>query len=214
MNNLKFLLLSFVFLITSCGATIKNTWVKEGYTPRSFNNILVLNISKDRNIRSAYERAAVTLFKADGVNSTPGMEVFPLKENLEKISPKTIENRILEGNYDAILISSVVGVELRNKSDYFYENQLRSYYYPYASPYRDYIKHTYVYSHTSDFDREERQYVVESRLFDAKETSKEKAIIWSGSTKISNPTELENVAEQYAQLVVHSLLKEGIVLKP
>lgn len=203
-----------VLLLSGCASTIKNTWVKEGYSPKKFDNILVLNISNVKKIRSAYEKATVELLEYDGIGATKGYDVFPLNEDFKSVSSKTIEKRVMEGNYDAILVSSVVGVDVRNKSDYFYENNTNSYYYPYASPYRDYIKHTYVYAHTSDFDREERQYLVESRLFDVSKKNKEDAVIWSGSTKISNPTELENVAEQYAQLVVHTLIKDGIILKP
>ena len=213
MNYIKLTLAGLVLLLSSCGATIKNTWVKEGYTPSSFNNILILNISKNHKIRSAYEKAAVSLFEADGIGATAGLDIFPLNEDFEKLTSKTIEQRIRKGRYDAVLVSSLVGVDLRNKSDYFYENNLRTNY-PYASPYRDYIKHSYIYAYTSDFDRQERQYVVESRLFDVNEASVEEAIIWSGTTKISNPTEQDQVAEQYAQLVVHSLIKQGIILKP
>ncbi len=214
MRILKITPITLLLLLSSCASTMKNTWVKEGYNPKTFKNILVLNISKNKKIRSAYEDAAVQLFEAEGIGATEGFNVFPLDENFENVSSKIIEKRVMQGNYDAVLVSTVVDVEIRNKSDYYYENNIRSYYYPYTSPYLDYIKHTYVYAHTSDFDREERQYMVESRLFEVKASNKDDAIIWSGSTKISNPTQMDNVAQQYAQLVVHSLIKGGIILKP
>lgn len=210
---MRYLLLStlgLLFLLSGCGATIKNTWVKEGYTPKSFKNILVLNISKNKNTRSAYEKSAVVLLENEGFGASTSLELFPLDEDFEKVSSKTIQERIASGNFDAVLVSALVDVDVRNKSDYYFENNINNYN-TWNSPYKDYIKHNYMYAHTSDFDREERQYLVESRLYDVKEGNKEDAIIWSGNTKISNPTDLESVAKQYAQLVVHTLIKDQII---
>ena len=116
MKLFKLLSLCAVVLLSGCASTIKNTWVKEGYTPKKFENVLVLNISNNKKIRSAYEKAAVELFEYDGIGATKGFDVFPLNEDFKSVSSKTIEKRIKEGNYDAILVSSVVGVDVRNKT--------------------------------------------------------------------------------------------------
>ncbi len=204
----------FVLLIvTSCGSAMKYTWTKEGYSGKHFDKILVIGATKNLASRSAFENNVVKLLAEKGITAQNSLQAIPPIQDITQISEEKIVDAVKAGNYDGVIVATLIDVntqEVRESGTPMYGPMYggRGYY---GYGYGRYIYSGYNYMYTPDYYRQQKIYVVESRLFDAKAESAEKALIWSGQSNITDPSSFESGASSYAKTVVKSLLKSKMI---
>ncbi|MEN8117737.1 MAG: hypothetical protein ABFS16_12200 [Bacteroidota bacterium] len=199
--------LVILFFLSSCVSTMKYTWTKENYEGKKFNNILVLAIAKNLEARTVFENTVVKALADDGINATNSLELFPPVVSVDKLSEEAIESKIRAGKYDAVIVSTLVDVNSQDVYEY------DDYYYPVPYRYRRHIYYGYGYSYNPGYYRQERTYVLESRLFDTAEPTMGEAIIWSGQSEITDPSSYESGSKEYAYSMVKTLLQSEVLKK-
>jgi hypothetical protein len=204
-NRIVLVIIASLFL-WSCASTMRHTWVKENYEGKHFENILVMGVTQNLEARLAFETTVVELLKKNGIKASNSFTLFPPGKTLNSLNEEQIENKIKSGNYDAVIVSSLINV---NKQE-VYERGTDSYY-PVHYRYSRYIYSSYSYSYSPDYYRMQKSYVVGSRLFDTSASKKEDAIVWSGQSDITDPSSYESGAKQYATSLVKTLLKSNII---
>lgn len=207
---LSLVILSFLW---SCTTSMKYTWTKENFEGKKFDKILVLTISKNLKSRTLFENTVVKLLATEGINATNALSIFTPVENMKEITEAEIEKRIKSGGYNAILITSLININTRdlhvNNTNYY--PYMYGGYYGYS--YRSYIFSSYNYMYSVDQYREEKTYVLETRLYDVSETEQKEAVVWSCQSELVDPSGLESASNTYSKKLVKTLIESGTILK-
>lgn len=211
MKNLKFLsTLTFTFLLLSCSSTMKNTWTKADFTGKKFNNILVVGATKNLESRNTFESIVVALLAENGMKAKTSLDIFPPVKDVNELAEDKIIEKIKNGNYDAVLVASLVNVntqDVRESGNYYGGGT----YMPVRYGYGRYIYSSYNFAYSPDYYRQQTTYVLESRLFDTSENSKEEALVWTGQSNVTDPSSYESASKNYAKKLVKSLLDSKIL---
>lgn len=201
-------LIAMTFL-WSCATSMKYTWTKENFEGKKFDKILVLTITKNLKSRTLFENTVVEYLKEEGINATNSLSVFTPVESNDDLTEEEIESRIKNGNYDGVIITSLIDI---NKQDVQVSN---SSYYPraYGYGYRGYIYSGYGNLYNQDYYREQKTYVLESRLYDVNQPDIKDAIVWSGQSELTDPSSSESASKTYSNTLVKTLLESGLIKK-
>ncbi len=205
MKILKLIAATVLLLsISSCGSTMKNTWTKEGYSGKNFEKILVIGISRNVDSRTVFENTVVKLLGNKGITAHNSLEAIPPVKDITQMSKERIVAAVRDGNYDGVIVSTLLIV---NSEDILQSTSMGKMNYGFGG----YIYAGYNTMYTPDYYREQKSYVLETRLFDANEESAEKALVWSGESKLTDPGTFEAAAALYAENVVEILVNSALV---
>jgi hypothetical protein len=193
-----------LLIISSCGSTMKNTWTKEGYSGKNFEKILVIGISRNVDSRTVFENTVVKLLGNKGITAHNSLETIPPVKDITQMSKERIIAAVRNGNYDGVIVSTLLIV---NSEDILQSTSMGKMNYGFGG----YIYSGYDTMYTPDYYREQKSYVLETRLFDANEESAEKALVWSGESKLTDPGTFEATAAMYAENVVEILVNSALV---
>ncbi len=202
-------LIAMTFL-WSCATTMKYTWTKESFEGKSFEKVLVLTLSKNLKSRTLFENTVVELLADEGINATNGLSVITPVEDVKKLTETEIEKRIKDGGYDAVLVTTLIDINTRDVqvTNYNYYPYMYGGYYGYG--YRSFIYSNYNYMYNNQY-REEKIYVLETRLYDVSEANQKEAVIWSGQSELVDPSGSESASKQYSNTLVKTLIESGII---
>ncbi len=202
-------LIAMTFL-WSCATTMKYTWTKESFEGKSFEKVLVLTLSKNLKSRTLFENTVVELLADEGINATNGLSVITPVEDVKKLTEAEIEKRIKEGGYDAVLVTTLIDVNTRDVqvNNYNYYPYMYGGYYGYG--YRSFIYSNYNYMYNNQY-REEKIYVLETRLYDVSEANQKEAVVWSGQSELVDPSGSESASKHYSNTLVKTLIESGTI---
>lgn len=196
-------LVSMLFL-WSCSTPMKYTWTKEDYEGRKFNRILVMVEAQSQQGRLNGENAIVEQLANSGITAMNSTQVFPPNENHGELSEDEIEARILAGGYDGVLITTLVDAQSREVRE-----GGGTYYQPVHYRYGRYARSGYVHMREPEYYREERTYVLETRLFDVADKATKESVVWSGQSELTDPSSAESAAKSYSKTLVKTLVESG-----
>ena len=198
-------LFALIFLM-SCASPMKYTWTKDGYQGKEYKKILVISEAKTQQGRLNSENAIVETLAKNGLTATNSVDVFKMNEDIQSLSEDEIENRILNGGYDGVLISSLVDAKSR---------QVRegggSYYAPTSYRYGRHVRAGYGHMREPEYYREEKTYVLETRFFDVSDSATKESVVWSGQSELTDPSSAESAAKSYSKKLVKTLLESGTI---
>ena len=199
-----------VTFLWSCSTTMKYTWTKENFEGKKFDKVLVLTLSKNLKWGTLFENTVVQYLGEEGVNATNGLNVFTPVEDVSKLTEEEIESRIKNGNYDAVLVTTLIDINTRdvqvNNTNYY--PYMYGGYYGYG--YRGFIHSNYNYMYNQSY-REEKTYVLETRLYDVNEANQREAVVWSGQSEMVDPSGAETASKAYADKLVNSVIESGTI---
>jgi hypothetical protein len=198
-----------IFQLFSCGSTMQNTWTKENYETKSFEKILVIGAFNTMEARNSFENTVTDMLNSKGIYAENSMAVLPPVTKITDISEKAIIKAVKDGNYDGVIIASLIDATSKDVR----ESGGPTYLTPYRYGYGRYAYARYGYVYTPDYYRQQNTYVVESSLFDANASSIEESMIWTGQSSLTDPSSYRAGAKTYAKRLVNTLLKSN-VLKP
>lgn len=204
-TRIIFSLIAMAFL-WSCASTMQYTWTKEGFQGKKFNKVLVIVEAQTHQGRMNGENAIVENLVKEGIAATNSLTVFPPNENPESLSEDEIETRILNGGYDGVLVTSLVDAKSREVRE-----GGGTYSQPVSYRYGRHIRTGYVHMQEPEYYRQERTYVLETRLFDAADEATKESVVWSGQSELTDPSSAESAANKYSKQLVKTLLDSGTV---
>lgn len=203
--RVAFGLFTFIFLM-SCTSAMKYTWTTEGYQGRSYKKILVLAEARSQQGRINAENAIVSVLTKEGITATNSMSVFSAGEKIHDLSEDEIENRILAGGYDGVLVSSLVDAKTRDVRE-----GGGTYSQPVAYRYGRRIRTGYVHMQEPEYYRQEKTFVLETQLFDVSDKATKESVVWSGQSELTDPSSAESAAKSYSKKLVKTLLQSGTI---
>ena len=210
MKTRIFLSLIALTFLWSCSTTMKYTWTKDNFEGKSFDKILVLTISKNLKSRTLFENTVVDLLKEEGITASNALNVFTPVEKLDGLSEDEIGNRIKNGGYDGVLITSLVEVNTKDVRVNNYNYYPYMYGGRYGYGYRSFIHYNYDFMYRDQY-RQEKTYVLETRLYDVNEPDAKEAVVWSGQSELVDPSGSESASKSYSKSLVRTLMESGTV---
>ncbi len=196
---------AFIFLM-SCSTTMKYTWTNEGYQGRTYQKILVVAEAKTQQGRMNAENAIVNALTKEGITATNSLSVFPSTADPHKLSEEEIENRILNGAYDGVLITSLVDAKTRDV-----RGGGGTYSQPVTYRYGRRIRTGYVHMQEPEYYRQEKTYVLETQFFDVADKATRESVVWSGQSELTDPSSAESAAKGYSKKLVKTLVESGVI---
>jgi hypothetical protein len=210
-NDMKIRLIALVTLLalfSGCATTMSSTWTKSDYAGRKFDKLLVIVEARNVQNRLNAENAIVERFQKEGINATNSLGVFPPNVKVESLSEDEIENRILEGGYDGVLVSSLATSNTRDVRE-----GGGVYTQPVTYRYGRMIRTGYVHYQEPEYYRQETTFVLETRLYDTKDHANKETVVWSGQSEITDPGSVDSAAKSYSKALVNNLMSSGIIKK-
>lgn len=205
--------LSLVLMVFlwSCSTTMKYTWTKDSYEGKSFDKVLVLAITKNLKSRTLFENTAVELLQKEGINASNALNVFTPVEDMKELTQAEVEKRVKAGGYDAILVTSTIEVNTRDVRVNNYNYYPYMYGGRYGYGYGSFIYYNYDYWWGMEQYREEKTFVLETRLYDVNESNQKEAIVWSGQSELVDPSGAESASKTYSNRLVKTLIESGAI---
>lgn len=195
-----------MLFLASCSSTMKYTWTNEGYQGRAYKKVLVIGEAKTQQGRANAENAIVDALKKEGINATNSILLFPPTEDNHELSELEIENRILDGGYDGVLVTSLVDAKTRAVRE-----GGGTYYAPNHYRYGRYARRGYMHMYEPEYYREEKTFVLETKFFDVSNRANKESVVWSGQSELTDPSSAQSAAKSYSKKLVKTLLQSGMI---
>ncbi len=216
MRITRILLLLLLLSLTGCASVSMVASWKEPATPtKRYGKILVAGITENRLMRQLFEEVLSGELRKKGVVATPSYTITGVEE---KQTRDSLENAVRKTTSDGVLTTRVTSSKKVTDSRVGYVMTSQGFTNPYLSNYDVLPNDLYGFYGASvvsyaTFDMKPVQvttsttFTLETNLFDAI-TNK---MVWSGTTTVTNPKGIITVSEEFADVVMKSMNKEGLI---
>ena len=110
---LSFIALTILISAAGCTTTEKTSeWRDQDYAGGNLDNILVIGVSNQVSIRHMVESNLVAELEKLNVSATPSFTIMDIDT---KIDHDTVKAAIADKNFDAVLVTHLVGVEQKQQ---------------------------------------------------------------------------------------------------
>ena len=207
LNTRAALLLLTLACAMGCGSSIQLTgqWVdKAAFQPGKYSSVFIAVMSQNLGVKKAFEDNLAAEAASRGLKAVKSSDFF--KPNF------TTENA---GNKEAILarvrelgLETIFTVVLKDqKTDTRYVPGETYTPAPYYGGYRGYYSQTYQTVYSPGYYTTDKTYYLESNLYDV---ATEK-LLWSVQSEAINPGKAEEVAQEYTNMLLDALDKNGLL---
>jgi len=207
----KSLFLMLFSLFIGCSSTqLVNSW-KNPDTPNfKTDKLLVVGIAQNRNARSLFEEKLRSQFFLRDINAVKSLDVFNSEFTHSQKSEEDIQDElkiIKDKGFDAVLVTAVKGVENKRVSAKEYSDLDYRF-----NTFRDYYFTNQDIYFQPDYYEEYKVYHVEASLYSIR-SNNERALIWSGSIDIIDPSKAHDTVIDFVNTIIKSLEKERLIKK-
>ncbi|SEL09849.1 hypothetical protein SAMN04487910_1712 [Aquimarina amphilecti] len=211
MNTLNklFLTIITIILISCSSSELIEVWKNPDIESFEANKVLVIGMTSDIDGRKVFEKKLTAALKKNGVTSEKSLDFF---EKSFTDSPKTeedlmtMEGKLLEAGFDAILLSKVLAVEDRVTVVQAYRNMDKDF----RNFKDDYYKNQDIY-YEDDYYEEYEIYHVETSLYCIC-PDKERELIWKGSIDITEPENVKKAVGDYVKVLIWALKGQKLLI--
>ncbi len=198
-------LIAITFL-WSCASTMKYTWTKENYQGKKFDKILVIAALQNQQGRINTENTIVEDFAKEGITATNSLSVFPQMAQKGSLSEDEIEKQIKDGNYDGVLVTTLIDVNTQDVRE-----GGGTYYQPAPYRYGRSIRTGYMHMQEPEYYRPQKTFVLESLFYDVSDVANKQSVVWSGQSSLTDPSSSESAAKTYSKTLVKTLIESGTI---
>ena len=193
----------FILVTVACSLSrtrMVQAHVEETHVGTPINNVLIIAVIDDRQIRTIFEKHVQEWFNAFGVEAVTSSAVLPIDDD-PKLEKAAIIEVVDQLGADTVAITRPVGFA---ESEVFSRERPRFYYnyYGFYNYAWGYVSWPTIYGEDVEFD-------LETRLYDVKTET----LIWAGETKTTNPKTTGEAIGQVVEAVMKELQKNGLLPK-
>ncbi len=172
--------------------------------------VLIVGMSPNEETRVAFETKLKNEFEKRNVEAMRSIDLFDVDFTMSaKTSEEldAVEQRLIDKDFDAVLITKVVGTE--NKQTF---KQSMSELATYGGTFRDdYLQYQNVYF-DADYFKSFKIYHTETSLYCICQ-DRERFLVWRGNIDIDDPKNIEKSMDDYVKLVVSDMEKKDVVFR-
>lgn len=205
--------LTFVLLLLMLGCSdvsLVEHWKNPDIVLFDAQKVLIVGMTNDKAARIKFENGLKKEFDKRNIEAMRSLDVFDINFTDSKKTEKELdafEESLLDKDFDAILLTKIVGVETRqtlkksvnnlsNLSDRFNE---------------DYRRNQGIY-YEEDYYENFNVYNAETSLYCIC-FGKERSLIWRGSIDIMDPKNIDKTIDDYVELVVLAMEEQDLIFR-
>jgi hypothetical protein len=198
MKKLVFTGFIALFMSSCASTTIEKSWKdpSASVSNTSENKTFVIALVKDETSRRVIEDVLVQRLNNNGDASYKSITTDMLKNANENSLDQLLKN----GKYTHILLMRLADVE---KDTYYVEGTTTAYY----GGYGRYYGYGAGYYSSPGYYTTDKNYFVETTVFSIKENK----LLWTGTTKTVNPTNMDRTINEIADVVSARMRKDGFL---
>lgn len=208
---MKKLILIITFGLISCSSTeMVDNWKNPDIVIFDANKVLIVGISNNAKARSSFETKLQKQFEARKVEAVRSLDVFDINFTDSRRTEKELndfEQSLLDKDFDAILLTKIVGSESRQS----FVKSIDELYTSREGFIEDYRKHQGIY-YEDEYYETHTVYNAETSLYCIC-VDKERSLIWRGSIDILDPNNVEKTIKDYVRLLVVAMEEQDLIFR-
>lgn len=208
---MKKLSIFLTILIFSCSsAELVENWKNPDIILFDAYKVLIVGMTNNEKVRVDFESKLTKEFEKRDVEAMRSLDVFDVSFTDFRRTEKElddVEERLLDKDFDAILLTKITGSEdrkthlramseLYNSMDGFKE---------------DYRQNQNIY-YEDDYYQKFKVYHAETSLYCIC-VGKERSLIWRGSIDIMDPKDVDKTVDDYIKLVVLAMEEQDLIFR-
>lgn len=199
-----FLFLITIFLFSSCASEqIYNVWATSKEYNRVFDDIMIMGLVNNVNLRSSVENEMVYASKRENIASGNGMSLFPPElgkpfEDIEKA-----KERMRNKGYDGVLSVALVNI----KEERYIRPDIGYAPFGYYDRFGNYYYNTYELVYRPGYFQVNSTYFLEVNFYELKEGY----LVWTGRSKDFSYSEFDDYLEEFSRTLFKTLIKDNII---
>lgn len=200
-----------VILFSGCStARMNDSWVNKDYSDYQPKKVLIVGLTDNLTARKIFEEELKSELNIRGLDAIESYDVFKptftnLKQTEEEIQAEV--EKISEQGYDAILISTVKGVD--EKTSYSGDRFMRDYYWRRFGRYYYLVQDIHL---VEGYYNKYKIYHIEASLYNLEEDN-DKSLVWVASYDLVDPRQIDTTVSNYVAAIIRSLENEQIIPK-
>ena len=183
----------WALLLSGCAATSTiSVWQDDTFSGPPFEHLLVVAVSSQPGDRKIFESEFAKAIVDAGKNATASSRVMPGEE---KLSAESVKAAIAGTGIDAVLVTSVVGVDERE-----------SYVAPptYSRTYYGYYATSYDFAYQSGYYHQYSVYHLETNVYDVQSEE----LVWTMRSEAVAPKSVAQVVASLSKQIIAQLKKD------
>ena len=179
------------------------TWITTEEYDRTFENILVMGLVNNVNLRNDVENEVVYAARKAELNAGNGMSMFPPELGKPFEDVERAKTRMREKGYDGVLTVTLIDIKAERyvAPDLQYEPLV------YYDRFRNYYFRTYELVYRPGYFSEYSRYFIETNFYELKGGR----LVWSGRSQVFESSELNAFLPKYSRALFKELKLEGVV---
>ena len=209
---MKILILSTLFLLLfNCSTELVDSWKNpevETYQP---TKVFVIGMTSNVEARQGFENQLKAAFQWRGAEATASLDFFGSSVMTDKMSEAqldTLESKLLDDGFDTVLITKVIGVDQKIR----YKQNYDGFDSTYKKFKEEYLMYQDIY-YNPDYYEEYKLYHTETSMYCICPT-KERELIWKGYIDVTDPQNVQDIINEYVNLVIIALEEEQLLMMP
>ncbi|MDF2157028.1 hypothetical protein [Algoriphagus sp. CAU 1675] len=201
--------LALILMMGSCGPNTKilGSWTNPNKPAGGYESIFVTALTDNILARRTVETDLEHLLQAEGVNARSSFEVMPPGFKSDGVDKDEILHEIRQYGSDAILTIAL----LEKTTETRYVPGTTTVYSPMVFRYHGRFWVYYNYYNPIIYDpgyyTTDKSYYLEANLYD----SESEELMWSSQSETTNPYSLDSFSEDFSEVVVGQLKKNGLI---
>ena len=204
------IILIISILIISCSTTkLLEQWKDPNTIDFTSNKVLVIGITKNEEARRLFESNLTLKLESNGVNAVKSIDFFEQSFTSSKKTEEDlniIENKLIESDFDAILISKVISSE----DKVTFVKAYRHFNDDFKNFKEDYYQNQDIY-YSEEYYEETKIYHTETTLYCICK-GKERELLWRAYIDITNPYKTENTVKGYVNLIIQEIKNQNLLI--
>ncbi|MGI9551073.1 MAG: hypothetical protein ACR2MT_07730 [Aurantibacter sp.] len=206
----KLSLIALIALIGCSSAELVENWKNPDIVIFDANKVLLVGISNNEQARLNFESKLKKEFENRDVEAMRSLDVFDVQFTNAKRTEKELdafEQQLLDKDFDAILLTKIVGSESRQS----FGRTINDLYNSREGFNEDYRRHQKIY-YEDEYYENYTVYHAETSLYCIC-VGKERSLIWRGSIDIVDPQDIKKTIDDYVKLVVVAMEEQDLIFR-
>ena len=206
----KAVILLSLFLIGCSSAQLVSTWKNPDYVIFDAYKVLIVAMTSNEDAQVTFETKMRRQFTRRNIEAVRSIDLFDVEfTSIQRTQDELdeVEQVLLDRDFDAILLTKVLGSENRQS----FRNRMADIDSYYGKFREDYISNQDVY-YDADYYDQYTVYHAETTLYCIC-VGKERELIWQGAVEITDPIDLKKTIDDYVKLVVLAMGEQDILFR-
>ena len=201
--------IAILLLLAMCkpATEITGSWKNTDANASEIKTILVTALTPRTNVRQTVENDIATALSSSGFQVVKSFDVLPPFTEGKTPDKNELLSKISDTGADAILTVALIDKETETRyvpGNTAYAPMPRFGYY---GTFWGYYNTWFPTMHSPGYYEEDKTYFIETNLYNAKTED----LLWSAQSETYNPSTLEGFSEEFSDVVVSKMQKDGIL---